>query len=297
VIGYLASRTSQASEQQMAVVLRGLAEAGFAERRDVRVEYRSADGRYERLPALAADLVRLKVAAIYAPGIPAVRAAKAATTSIPIVFSFGEDPVAEGIVPSLNRPNGNITGFSHFTNQLIGKRLALLCEIVPKAAVLGYLVDARNPVSDTDTRLAQAAARALGRQLEVLPVGDASELEAAFAVMAQRRVGAVAPDPAPFFTDVRDRVLALAASHALPAIYAERSFAAAGGLASYGADQLDSARQAGVYLGRILRGEKPGDLPVQQSTKLEFVINLKTAKSIGLDIPPTVVALADEVIE
>jgi putative ABC transport system substrate-binding protein len=205
--------------------------------------------------------------------------------------------VAEGIVPSLNRPNGNITGFSHFTNQLIGKRLALLCEIAPKAAVLGYLVDAGNPVSDSDARLAQAAARALGRQLEVFPVGDGRELEAVFAAMAQRRVGAVVPDPTPLFVDVRDRVLSLAASHALPAISDERSFAADGGLASYGADRLDSARQAGVYLGRILRGEKPGDLPVQQSTKVEFVINLKTAKSIGLDIPPTVVALADEVIE
>jgi putative ABC transport system substrate-binding protein len=297
LVGYLGGGTAHADDWQVAALRKGLSEAGYVEGRNVAIEYHLAEGHYDQLPSLAADLVRREVAAIFVAGIPAARAAKVATGTIPIVFSFGEDPVKEGLVASLNRPGGNITGFSHFTNQLIGKRLAMLCEIAPKATVLGFLVDAANPVSGPDAATARSAADALGRKLEVVEVRGVGDVERAFATMAERRVGALAVGPFPLFVDASEQIIALATRYGIPAIYDQRLFTAAGGLASYGADRADSIRQAGVYVGRILKGEKPGELPVQQSTKIEFVVNLKTARAIGLDIPATVVALADEVIE
>jgi putative ABC transport system substrate-binding protein len=297
LVGYLGAASDRANEAQMTALRKGLGEAGYVEGQNVAIEYLSAEGHYDRLPSLAADLVRREVAVIFTAGIPAARAAKDATQTIPIVFAFGEDPVKEGLVASLNRPGGNITGFSHFTNQLTGKRLAMLCEIAPKATILGFLVDATNPVSGPDAATARSAADALGRKLEVVDVRGVGDVERAFESMAERRVGALAVGPFPLFVDASEQIIALATHYRVPVIYDQRLFTAAGGLASYGADRLDSARQAGVYVGRILKGEKPGELPVQQSTKIEFVINLKTARIIGLDIPPTVVALADEVIE
>jgi putative ABC transport system substrate-binding protein len=297
LVGYLNGSTLHADEALAGALRKGLSEAGYIEGQNVAIEYRYAGGHYDRLPSLAADLVRREVAVIFTAGIPAARAAKVATGTIPIVFAFGEDPVKEGLVASLNRPGGNITGFSHFTNQLIGKRLAMLCEIVPKATVLGFLVDATNPVSDPDAATARSAADALGRKLEIIAVKGVREVETVFVTMAEQKIGALAIGPFPFFVEVNEQIIALAIHYGIPAISDQRLFTAAGGLASYGADRVDSNRQAGVYVGRILKGEKPDELPVQQSTKIEFVINLKTARTIGLDIPPTVVALADEVIE
>jgi putative tryptophan/tyrosine transport system substrate-binding protein len=296
LVGYLSGAALHADDPEVIALRKGLSEAGYIEGQNVAIEYRSAERQYDRLPSLAADLVRREVAVIFVAGIPAARAAKDATGTIPIVFAFGEDPVKEGLVARLNRPGGNITGFSHFTNQLIGKRLAMLCEIAPKATVLGFLVDTANPVSDPDAETARSAAAALGRKLEVVAVG-VGDVETAFATMAERKIGALAVGPFPYFVDVSEQIIALATHYGIAAIYDQHLFTAAGGLASYGADRVDSARQAGVYVGRILKGEKPGELPVQQSTKIEFVINLKAARTIGLDIPPTVVALADEVIE
>jgi putative tryptophan/tyrosine transport system substrate-binding protein len=234
---------------------------------------------------------------IFATSPPAVRAAKAATATIPIVFSIGEDPVTEGLVASFNRPGGNVTGFSFFTNQLFGKRLGLLHDIVPKAAVFALIVNPNNPNADPDARDARVAADALGRRLEVLKAATERDLEAAFTAMVQRQVGALSVGVDEFLFDRREQLIALAARHAVPAIYARREYAASGGLMSYGASQVDSWRQAGVYVGRILKGDKPGDLPVQQATKFEFVINLKTAKALSLEIPPGVLAIADAVIE
>jgi putative ABC transport system substrate-binding protein len=297
VIGVLSAADLGINTSRLAAFRKGLSETGFVEGQNITIEYRFADLQYDRMPTLAADLVRRQVAAIYSAGIPATRAAKAATTAIPIVFSFGEDPVAEGIVPNFNRPGGNITGFTYFANQLIGKRLGLLSEIMPKAAVFAYLLHANNPVSNPDERAARNAAGALGRQLEVFAVSGESDMESAFTAMSLRRIGALAVDVVPFFLDRRDQVISLAARHRIPAIYDQRAFPGAGGLMSYGANEEETRRSAGIYIGRILKGEKPGELPVQQSTKLDFVINLKTARALGLDIPPTAVALADEVIE
>jgi putative tryptophan/tyrosine transport system substrate-binding protein len=276
---------------------RGLNESGFVEGRNVNIEYRWAEGQFDRLPTLAADLVRHRVAAVFAGQPPSVRAIKAATTTIPIVFSMGEDPVKEGIVPSFNRPGGNVTGISYFTNQLFGKRLALLSEMVPSAGVLALLVNRNNPNAEPDTRDAQAAAAALGRRLEVLTASTERDVEAAFTTMSQRQVGALSVGVDGFFVDQRDLLITLAARHGIPAIFDRREYSASGGLMSYGASQVEAWGQAAIYVGRILKGEKPADLPVQQSTKFEFVINSKTAKTLGLGIPPGVLAVADEVIE
>jgi putative ABC transport system substrate-binding protein len=275
----------------------GLSETGFVEGRNVAIEYRWAEGQYERLPALAADLVRRQVAVIFANGPPAVRVTKTATATIPIVFSMGEDPVKEGIVASLNRPGGNVTGFTYFTNQLLGKRLALLTEIIPKAGVIALLINPDNPNAEPDTKDTQAAASALGRTLEVLTARKEPDLQTAFATIAQRRADALIVGVDGFFLDRRERIVALAAQHAIPAVYDRREFAVAGGLMSYGASQVDSWRQSGIYVGRILNGARPTDLPVQQAVKFEFVVNLKSAKALKLDIAPIVVARADEVIE
>jgi len=259
---------------------------------------RWADGNLDRLPTLAADLVRHRVAAIFAIGQIAPRVAKAATATIPIVFQMGEDPVKEGIVENLIRPGGNITGFSNFSNVLFSKRLGLLRDIAPRAEAFAFLVNPNNPNAEPDTKEVQAAAAAAGRRLEVLTAGSERELETAFAAMVQKHVGGViiGVDPG-FFLTVRAQIAALEIRHAIPAIYNRREFPAAGGLMSYGIDPLVPYQQSGVYVGRILKGEKPSDLPVQLPTKFEFVINMKTAKMLSIDVPLGLSAAADELIE
>jgi putative ABC transport system substrate-binding protein len=295
VVGFLSHGYSRGFAPMVAGFRQGLSETGYFEGQNLVIEYRWAEDRFDQLPALAADLVRRQVAAIFTNGPPGTRAAKGQTTTVPI--SMGEDPVKEGIVASLNRPGGNVTGFSYFTNQLFGKRLALLTEIVPGTAAFAFLVNPTNPNADPDAKDAQIAAAALGRKLEVLIASTEPDFERAFATIIQRQVGALCVGTDAFFVDRREQLVALAARNAIPVIYDRREFATAGGLVSYGASQVDSWRQGGNYVGRILKGEKPNNLPVQQSTKIDFVINLKTAKALGLDIAPLVVARADEVLE
>jgi putative ABC transport system substrate-binding protein len=293
VIGFL----SLGLPELPAAVRRGLADAGYVEGRNVTIEIRSAQGDAGRLPELAADLVRRQVSVILAGSPPAARAAKASTATIPIVFDMGEDPVREGIVSDLNRPGGNVTGTSDFNNLLAAKRLGLLGDTVPKAAVLGFLVNRANLNAEPDTKDVQAAADALGRKLRVLTASAERDFEPAFAAMAQERVGALLLGIDPFFWSRPEQIVTLAARYAIPTIYDRREFATAGGLMSYGADPVETRRQQGLYIGRILKGEKPGDLPVMRATKFDFVINLKTAKALGLEIPPGVFAIANEVIE
>jgi putative tryptophan/tyrosine transport system substrate-binding protein len=297
VIGFLSHGYPRGFAPMVGGFREGLRETGYVEGQNVLIEFRWAEDRFDQLPALAADLARRQVAAIFTNGPPGTRAAKGQTATIPIVFSMGEDPIKEGIVASLNRPGGNVTGFSYFTNQLFGKRLALLTEIAPTAAAFAFLVNPANPNADPDAKDAQIAAAALGRKLEVLAASTEPDFERAFAAIVQRQIGALCVGTDAFFVDRREQLVTLAARRAVPAIYDRREFAAAGGLVSYGASQVDSWRQGGNYVGRILKGEKPINLPVQQSTKIDFVINLKTAKGLGLDIAPMVVARADEVIE
>jgi putative ABC transport system substrate-binding protein len=298
VVGVLAGgiRSGSSSSASFDAFGKGLSEMGYVEGRDVLIESHVTD-QYDQLPALAAELVQRRVAVIFAGGPPAVRAAKAQTANIPIIFIVGEDPVKEGLVPSLNRPGGNVTGFSTFVNQLIGKRLALLRDTLPATEVLGLLVNPTNPNADPDTRDTRAAAEALGRQLHVVTASTERDFGSAFTAILQRRVGALVVGVDPFFLLRRDQIVALAARHSIPAMYTRREFAEAGGLMSYGANYAEINHQAGIYTGRILKGEKPIDLPVQQATKLEFVLNLKTAKALGLEIPNSVVAITDEVIE
>jgi len=275
----------------------GLKEAGYVEGQNATIEYRWAEGHYDRLPALAADLVGRKVTVIAATSTPAALAAKAATATVPIVFTTGGDPIKLGLVASLNRPGGNITGVSSLISELGTKRLGLLRELVPSATVIATLVNPNFPDADGQLRDAEAGARALGLQLIVLRAGTEREIDAAFATMARRGGGVLDVSVDPFFVERRDHIVALAASYAIPAMYPLRDFAVAGGLMSYGTDFADSYRQAGIYTGRIVKGEKPADLPVQRSTKFEFVINLKTAKALGLSVPNSMQLLADEVIE
>jgi putative tryptophan/tyrosine transport system substrate-binding protein len=298
VIGYLSSTTREFGASRVAAFRTGLSQGGFVEGRNVAIEYRWAEDRLERLPALAADLVQRQVAAIFTSGKSGPPAAMAATATIPIVFQMGEDPVKEGIVTRLDHPGGNITGFSNFTNGLFSKRLGLLRDLAPRAEVFAFLVNPNNPNADPDTKDVQAAAAAAGQRLEVLTAGSERELQTAFAAMVQKHVGGliVGVDPT-FFGQRRALMAALAMRHAIPAIYNVRAFAVAGGLMSYGTDEFAPYRQAGIYVARILKGEKPGDLPIQLPTKFEFVINLNAAKALGLDVPPTLLATADEVIE
>jgi putative tryptophan/tyrosine transport system substrate-binding protein len=295
VIGFL---NQPSSTPRLEGFRRGLSETGYVEGRNVLIEYRWAEGQADRLPALAADLVRWPVSLIASAGVPAVRAAQTQTTTIPIVFIVGEDPVKEGLVANLNRPGANSTGVSSFSNQLFAKRLQLLHEIAPKSAKLALLVNPNNPNAEPDAKDAQAAVNALGRELQVLTARTEDDFEGIFAGLRQREIGglAVGVDFSVFLAG-RERLTALAARYAVPAIYDRRDFPTAGGLMSYGAKEAESDRQWGLYAGRILKGEKPGDLPVQQSTKFEFVINLKTVTTLGLTIPPGVLAIADEVIE
>jgi putative ABC transport system substrate-binding protein len=298
VIGFLNSASPAAWTHLVAAFQEGLNTTGYVEHRNVGIEYRWAEGRYDRLPALAADLVRRNVNVIAATGgVPSIVAAKAATTTIPVVFTTGGDPVKLGFVDSLNRPGGNATGVNIFATVMDAKRVGLLLQLVPAAALIGVLLNPTNPSAETQSKELQEAGRALGRQTRILQATGEGELDTAFATAVQLRVGALLVCADPFFNSRREHIVALAARHAIPAMYEQREFATAGGLASYGTNLADGYRQAGIYTGRILKGEKAADLPVVQATKFEFVINLKTAKALGLDVPLGLSAGADEVIE
>jgi len=297
VIGFLDSRSPGEAASVVLAFRKGLNEVGFVEGQNVKIEYRWAEGRYDRLPALVADLIRSQLAVIFAAGPAAVRIAKSATATIPLVFVSGLDPVRFGLVASLNRPNGNATGIYLFTNTLEPKKVALLHELVPKATVIGALVNPTNPNAETVSKGLQSAAGTLGLEIHVLNASTERDIDAAFATLLQQGASALVVGNDPYFTGRRDHLVALAARHALPAVYSQRESAAAGGLMSYGTNITDAYRQAGVYTGKVLKGEKPADLPVVQPTKFELVINLKTAKALGLTVPLTLQAAADEVIE
>ena len=295
VIGFLRSATLANVPHFVTAFRQGLKDAGFVEGQNVTVEYRSADGQNERLPALIADLIGRQVAVIVANAISA-RAAKAATTMVPIVFASGGDPVKDGLVTSLNRPGGNITGVMFFSETLGTKRLELLRQLVTKTTI-AVLVNPATPGTEEERSDIAAAAKAIGLQLLVADVSNVRDIDTAFATFVQREAGALLVGSGAFMTSQRERIVAVAAHHRLPALYPQREYVSTGGLMSYGTSIAEAYRHAGIYAGRILKGEKPADLPVMRSTKFEFVINLKTAKSLGLDIPPTLLALADEVIE
>ncbi len=298
VVGLLSSVAFESRPDQIAAFHRGLNESGFVEGKNVKVEYRSADNHIERLPALAADLVSRGVAVIITIGGDiSAQAAKTATVTIPIVIVIGGDPVERGYVASLNRPDGNLTGVSFLVNLLVTKRLELLNELMPRGTKVGVLVNPINPNTEPSLRELRTAAQTLGRELFVAWAGAERDIDLAFAAFAREKVGAVLVEADPFFLARKEQVVALAAMHALPTIYSFSEFAAAGGLMSYGTSLADAYRQAGVYGARILKGEKPADLPVIQPTKFELVLNLKTARALGLDIPPTLLARAHEVLD
>jgi putative tryptophan/tyrosine transport system substrate-binding protein len=301
VIGFLTGFRYPGSLWDVGVpaFLQGLKDAGFVEGKNISIEIRHADGHYDRLPSLAAELVARDVAAILAGDVPSAFAAKAATKTIPIVFVTGADPVKVGLVENFSRPTGNLTGMSVFFSILGPKRVELLHQLIPAADTIVLLANPGNVNVETDEPEIRAAAGRLKQHLEVLTASTESDLEAAFATMVQHRVGSLIVVPDPFFISRTEQLVALAARHAMPAIYPTRTFVDVGGLMSYGSSwpPLDLDRQAGIYVAKILKGAKPADLPIQQSTKTELVINLKTAKALGLTIPPTLLALTDEVIE
>jgi putative ABC transport system substrate-binding protein len=298
VIGFLNSHTPDELADLVAAFRRGLNDIGYVEGRNVSIEFRWAEGQYDRLPALAADLVRRQVAVIVGSDNPSALAAKRATTTIPIVFTSDGGPVALGLVTSLNRPGGNVTGVGLFSGALAAKRLGLLRDLVPPAQVIGMLADTKNLAYASQRKEAQDAARALGIKLLVVTASSERDIDAAFATLVQQQARALMVGASPYFTwNRRDQIVALAARHAIPAIYPVRRFVAAGGLMSYGAILSDTYHQVGVYAGKILKGASPADLPVEQSSRFEFLINAKTAKALGLDIPAKLLALADEVIE
>ena len=298
VIGFLSSRSPGESEAVAAAFRKGLAEAGFVVGQNVAVEYRWAEGHYDRLPTFAAELVGLKVAAILAAGgPPSALAAKKATSTIPIIFSAADDPVGLGLVGSLSRPDGNVTGMSLFNATLSAKRFELLHELVPTARIIGYLVNPANPSGGIEVKGVEAAAKTFDVDLQVLSATTDQEIEDAFARAIELRIGAVIVAGEPFFDSRRAKIVELAAKHTIPASYSWRENVALGGLVSYGTSITDSYRNAGIYCGRILKGEKPADLPVMQPTKFELTINLKTAKALGLVVPAALLTGADEVIE
>jgi len=297
VIGFLDAASPAQAAPSVATFRQGLSETGYIEGQNLAIEYCWAEGHYDRLPTLAADLVARKVDLIAASAPPAAVAAKRATSTIPIVFFIGGDPVELGLVDSLARPGGNVTGFTFLTAELIPKLLDLLTETVPQARVIALLVNPNNPNAGRYTAGAQEAARVKGVHLDILKAGTESEIDAAFASLGQLHAGGLIVAADPFFGDRRDQIASLASREAVPAIYNLREFAAAGGLISYGASPEAVSRQLGIYAGRILKGNKPADLPVQQPTTFELVVNLKTARALGLTVPPSILARADEVIE
>jgi putative ABC transport system substrate-binding protein len=297
VIGCLRSSTRASLPQREIAFREGLASKGFVEGRNVVIDYRYAENQSDRLPAVASELVHRQVDVIYAGDNGGVLAAKAATKMIPIVFRIGTDPIQLGLVPSLNRPGGNITGVTFLATVTGAIRLQMLHEAVPNAAVMGLLVNPTNPNAEPDTQEAQEAARKLGIDLHVLRAGTAQTIDAAFGTLVERRAQALAINGDSFFTDRRQQLASLTTRYALPAIYATRDFPDAGGLMSYGASNVDADRQGGIYVGRILNGEKPADLPVQQSVKVELIINLITAKALGVTVPQLLLGRADEIIE
>src|SRR5437879_9649588 len=298
VIGYLSSTSlGPSSAPFMGAFRQGLREAGYVEGQNLAIEYRWAEGHYDRLPALAADLVGRKVDLIMANSPPSAQAAKSATSTIPIVFRSGADPVGDGLVASLARPGGNLTGVSNLADELTAKRLELLSELVPRAGVIALLLNPHNATAERIIRDVQEAARTKGLQLHVLKASSESEIDTAFASLVQLHAGALVVAADPFLSSRREQLVALVSRHAVPAIYAWREFAASGGLISYGSSLTTAFRQLGNYAGKILKGAKPADLPVQQPTRFELVINLKTAKALRLTIPQSLLLRADEVIQ
>ncbi len=298
VIGYLGTTSPGPAARLTAAFHQGLSETGYVEGQNLAIEYRWAEGHYDQLPALAADLVGRKVDVIVSVGgSPTALAAKSVTSTIPIVFRGGSDPVGEGLVASLARPGGNLTGVSMLIDELTPKRLELLSELVPQAKVIALLVNPKNPATENVMRDVQEAAHVRGLQLPILKANSESEIDAAFATLVQLQAGALNVAADPFLSSRREQIVALASRHAVPAIYAWREFAASGGLISYGSSLTAAFRLVGTYTGRILKGEKPADLPVQQPTTFELVINLKTAQALGLTMPQSILARADEVIE
>lgn len=298
VVGYLSSRSPSESAAVAAAFRQGLAEAGFIVGQNVAIEYRWAEGHYDRLPALAAELVHLKVAAILAAGgPPSAVAAKEATSTIPVVFSAAGDPVGLGLVASLSRPGGNVTGMSLFNATLVAKRLALLHELIPSAGTVAYLTNPANPSGKLEMTAVQEAAKTLGLDMQAMDASTDQEIEAAFARLTEQRIGALIVAGEPFFDSRRSAIVELAAKNAIPASYGWRENVLLGGLMSYGTTINESYRQSGIYCGRILKGDRPADLPVMQPTKFEMTINLKTARALGLNVPPALLTAADEVIE
>jgi putative tryptophan/tyrosine transport system substrate-binding protein len=297
VIGYFSARSADAEAPLRVPFLRALEESGFAAGRNIAIEYRFAEGQDERLPLLAAELVRGQVAMLVATDRPSALAARAATATIPIVFTSGFDPVRLGLVASFNRPGGNATGVSTLTTELGPKRLGLLRELLPKPGTIGFVVNANTASTPYQVQEMQAAAQAVGQPLLVIGVGTEDEVDKAFATMAERNVAAVLYGTTLFFQVISQRLVALAARYRIPALYEWREFVTAGGLMSYSTDRNEAGLEAGLYAGRILKGEKPADLPVVQSSRFEFVFNLKTARALGLEVPLHLLQLADEVIE
>jgi putative tryptophan/tyrosine transport system substrate-binding protein len=297
VIGYLSAQSAARDTERLAALRQSLAEAGYAEGTNLAIEYRGAEGDYARLAAQAAEFVRRRIAVIFAASLPSALAAKAATTTIPIVFVMGADPVKLGVVASLNQPGGNATGVYQFFGALGGKRLELIRELVPAASLIAVLTNPKNPNSEDHLADVRAAARAMGQRILVFPAGADGEIEPAFAGMVQQGANALLVADDPFFNTRRDQLVAQANSRALPAIYYTREFAAAGGLISYGSNPVANYARAALYVARILKGTPPAELPIEQPTKFELVINLKTAKALGLTVPLTLQAAADDVIE
>jgi putative ABC transport system substrate-binding protein len=297
VVGYLNFGSPESDASRLTGLRRGLNQSGYVEGRNLVIEYRWAGNQADRLPALTADLVQLRVAVIVTPGLVATLAAKAATTSIPIVFSVGTDPVQLGLVASLNRPGGNLTGFNNVTNELGAKGLALLHELVPGTETIGFLENPNNLTFELTTRDVLAAASVVGLKVQILKASNDREIDAAFVSLVQARTGALLVGNDVLFNNRIEQVVALAARYAIPTMYSQREFVVAGGLIGYGTSIIEVYRQVGLYTGRILKGEKPANLPVIQATKIELIINLKTTKALGLQIPDRLLALADEVIE
>jgi putative ABC transport system substrate-binding protein len=297
VVGFLGSRKAEDSANLVAAFRGGLGETGFVEGRNVAIEFRWAEERYERLPAQSADVVARKVSVIVAPAIAAALAAKAATTEIPIVFLTGADPVQFGLVRSFSRPESNVTGIAILTNTLAPKQLELLHEVAPSARYVAFLVNPKNPIAESDTRDLKSAAKAIGQEILVFNTSTEGDIDSAFTALMDQHAGAVLVQSDPLLNSKPNKIVALAARHAIPAIYQFRNFVAAGGLMSYGTVLTDAYRQTGIYAGKILKGTKPGDLPVQQSVKVELAVNLKTAKALGITFPEAILQRADEVIE